>query len=62
MILTHGLTINSGKTLNYWQDDTLVNLIQEQPDGMYVFYKNLIVKDCGTPQELAQRWGFTLVG
>jgi hypothetical protein len=59
MNLTHGLT---DKKLNYWEDDTHTHLIQETPTKTYVYYRNHLVVDCGTPKELARTYGFTLTG
>ena len=60
MNLTHGLTAN--KKFNYWEDDTHTHLIQETPTKTYVYYRNHLVVDSGTPKELARTYGFTLVG
>jgi len=60
MNLTHGLTAN--KKFNYWEDDTRTHLIQETPTKTYVYYRNHLVVDSGTPKELARTYGFTLVG
>ena len=60
MNLTHGLT--AGKKLNYWEDDTHTHLIQETPTKTYVYYRNHLVVDCGTPKELARTYGFILTG
>ena len=60
MNLTHGLTVN--KKFNYWEDDTHTHLIQETPTKTYVYYRNHLVVDSGTPKELARTYGFTLVG
>ena len=59
MNLTHGLT---DKKLNYWEDDTHTHLIQETPTKTYVYYRNHLVVDCGTPKELARTYGFILTG
>jgi hypothetical protein len=61
MMLAHGLTDNG---LNYWEDDTRTHLIQESPlkTAIYVYYRNHLVIDCGTPEGLARAHGFTLVG
>lgn len=59
MILTHGLTDDHRKH-NYWEDDTRTHLIQERDPDMYIYYQNYLVKDCGTSEELAQKYGFTL--
>ena len=62
MNLTHGLTAD--KKLNYWEDDTHTHLIQETPTPTktYVYYRNHLVVDCGTPKELARTYGFILTG
>ena len=60
MNLTHGLTAD--KKLNYWEDDTHTHLIQETPTKTYVYYRNHLVVDCGTPKELARTYGFILTG
>ena len=59
MNLTHGLT---DKKLNYWEDDIHTHLIQETPTKTYVYYRNHLVVDCGTPKELARTYGFILTG
>ena len=62
MMLTHGLT--DDKNLNFWEDDTHTHLIQESPikNAIYIYYRNHLVIDCGTPEGLARAYGFTLVG
>jgi hypothetical protein len=61
MILVHGTT---DKRLNYWQDDSHVHLVQESllDGGIYFYFRNHTTVDSGTPEELAQKFGFTLVG
>ena len=60
MNLTHGLTAD--KKLNYWEDAGKAHLIQETPTKTYVYYRNHLVVDCGTPKELARTYGFILTG
>jgi hypothetical protein len=61
MNLTHGLT---AKGLNYWEDDSKTHLIQQTAtrSAIYVYYRNHLVIDCGTPKGLASQHGFTLLG
>ena len=63
MILVHGLTKYSN--LNYWEDDTRTHLIQESPSRqkVLIYYRNhFVVESARTPEELAKKHGFTLVG
>lgn len=62
MNLIHGTFAKDDHEFNYWEDDTRTHLIQERIDGVYVYYHNHVVKDSGTPEELAQKHGFTLAG
>jgi hypothetical protein len=61
MNLNHGLTATG---LNYWEDDSKTHLIQQTAprNAIYVYYRNYKVIDCGTPNNLASKHGFTLVG